>query len=350
MAVNPANMESCQPKAKCLNGPNEGVAYDRDSPCGGIANVVFNPVSCDCEETILCVDSGECGFDIDWEIEAGANTIWSMKPCGASSCTIVCASDEYRECATYTANSGSVYLDPGKCLRVVKLLTDGPCPNDSPAPGGAYTRMDWYECNPGVTDPSYTTCSTPVAQMPGGGYCSTVMTGPGIVETGRVRRVKLTTSTLAQWNQATGGYATCDPQQCSGPTGSSANQISVNWLAPVDERTITSVAFSSTSDQCAGGGPCPGTWQSHIGVDWITYGTGSWSDASSTTASCGVSDGLAIVGTAGISQNGVQKGEKMGQILSAGWSGAHVCTFQGSSTLTGASTTAYNCYKPSDLV
>lgn len=48
MALNPADMESCTPKARCISGPNEGVAYDRDDPCGGGALGEFDPFKCDC--------------------------------------------------------------------------------------------------------------------------------------------------------------------------------------------------------------------------------------------------------------------------------------------------------------
>ena len=344
MAVNPANMESCFPKSRCLSGPNEGVAYDRDSPCGGIANVAFNPVSCDCEETILCVGSDECGFDIDWEIEAGANTIWSMKPCGASSCTIVCASDEYRECATYTANSGSVYLDPGKCLRVVKLLTDGPCPNDSPAPGGAYTRMDWYECNPDVTDPSYTTCSTPVAQMPGGGYCSTVMTGPGIVETGRVRRTKLATQSQAIGVNATtyiGGFC----GSCGSPDQFSNYTRNITWPAPVDESSYSTAQYSWqwSGSQC-GSGATPGTWLNEIGAHWVQIGTG-WDDGSTTQAKDGTEDYLFATATIGRTNGGYQEGQVCAVLVASSWVGATDCT-RNAHTLTSHTTTAFGCYTP----
>lgn len=61
MALNLADMDSCTPKARCLSGPNEGLAYDRDNPC--TAPLEFDSLKCD------CVDSGvEGGYGL-WRVE-----------------------------------------------------------------------------------------------------------------------------------------------------------------------------------------------------------------------------------------------------------------------------------------
>jgi hypothetical protein len=348
MAVNPADMENCNIKNTCLGGVNDGVAYDPESPCGGAANVAFNPVSCDCEETVFCAN-GDCGWDVDWEITS-TNQIWSMKPCGASSCTIICESDEYRVCASYTPTSGSFYLAPGKCVREVRQETNGPCDGiGESAPGGAFIREDWYLCNDGVENPSGATCGTPVAQMPGGGYCSTVMTGPGIQEVNRIERVKLTTVSTA-----TGIYRTTASASCGNcdPTVTSSGPFSnyISWRAPIVRGSEVEVRFSSTSPFCPEGSPCPGTWQSEIGADWVQIGSSIFYDGSTTDIICGVSDGLAVMGTAGITWGGIQKGDKIAYVISYGWTGAVGCTQEGTSSLDNVVESAYACYKPSDLV
>lgn len=46
MAVCAANMEKCDPKRKCLFGPNEGEAYNPNDPCCGMGE--FDSSTCDC--------------------------------------------------------------------------------------------------------------------------------------------------------------------------------------------------------------------------------------------------------------------------------------------------------------
>lgn len=46
MAINPAPMDQCLVKARCLTGPNEGLAYDLKQPCP--AGQQFVPEVCDC--------------------------------------------------------------------------------------------------------------------------------------------------------------------------------------------------------------------------------------------------------------------------------------------------------------
>lgn len=47
MAICNANMKDCDRKKKCLNGPNEGKAYNPKDPCCGVGT--FNPLTCDCD-------------------------------------------------------------------------------------------------------------------------------------------------------------------------------------------------------------------------------------------------------------------------------------------------------------
>lgn len=51
MAIQPANMDECTLKAKCLSGPNKGLAYDKDEPCPPDL-YVFNPSTCDCDPVV----------------------------------------------------------------------------------------------------------------------------------------------------------------------------------------------------------------------------------------------------------------------------------------------------------
>jgi hypothetical protein len=46
MGVCAADMDSCDKKAKCIFGPNEGKAYNPKDPCCGQG--VFDPATCDC--------------------------------------------------------------------------------------------------------------------------------------------------------------------------------------------------------------------------------------------------------------------------------------------------------------
>lgn len=46
MALPAPDMKSCSPKERCLHGVNEGLAYDKASPCP--PTQVFDPTLCDC--------------------------------------------------------------------------------------------------------------------------------------------------------------------------------------------------------------------------------------------------------------------------------------------------------------
>ena len=48
MALKPPDMTSCKEKRKCLNGVNEGLAYDPEDPCEHPA--VFNALTCECDD------------------------------------------------------------------------------------------------------------------------------------------------------------------------------------------------------------------------------------------------------------------------------------------------------------
>ena len=345
MAVNPANMESCFPKSKCLSGPNEGVAYDRDSPCGDVANVAFNPVSCDCEETITCVGSDECGYDIDYAI--GSDSMYSMRPCQAPSCTIDCDVDEYRLCGQYTPSTGSFYLQPNRCLNKVVNSTNGPCYPEKPAPSGAFTSQYWFACFPGEENPSQFNCGTPVAQMPGGGYCSTAIVGSGIVETGRVPRTKLARSvsidyTFQQWN-----HIGCASYCGSSVIGVASGTWGVTFPVSVDISSLTTWQHSSVSQYCPNGPSNCGTVADVVGLDWIRQGTG-WADAS-LISYCGVADMIGIQAEVGITSGSFQKGDIIGVAVVSSGFGAVGCMLSGN-TIDSITVTSHTCHRPSDLV
>ena len=346
MAVNPANMEDCFPKSKCLAGPNEGVAYDRDSPCGGAANVVFNPVTCDCEATDDCVGSDECGYDIDYSI--GPDDMYSLRPCGAPSCTIDCNIDEYRLCGQYTPKSGSFYLQSNRCLNKVINSTNGPCYPDKPAPTGAFTSQYWFACLPGEENPNQINCGSPVAQMPGGGYCSTAIVGPGIVEDNRVKRVKLVTTTLVTAELWSGGSNNCGGY--TPPTSASDIQASVTWKAPIEDNSWSQYRFSSLSGVCEGQtNTCPGGTWSGQGFRWVTTGNSPWEDGTIVGVPCGISDGIAVEATAAVTSGQVTKGDKMLVIMGVGWSGA-IGQTESFNNIKSVEVTGFSCHKPSDLV
>ena len=346
MAVNPADMESCNIKNTCVGGVNDGVAYDPGSPCGGAANVAFNPVSCDCEETTFCAN-GDCGWDVEWEVTS-ENAQWSIRPCNAPSCVIDCSRDTYRLCGYYTPTSGSFYLSPGKCLREVRQETNGPCAGvGESAPAGGFIREDWYTCDPDVVDPKYQTCGTPVAQMPGGGYCSTVLVGPGIVETGRVQRVKKALQSRINFTSVVTKGASCGA--CDSTISySSTSDVVVSWHAAVEDN-VAAVRFSSISPACDESATCPGSYASELGINWLSQGT-FLSDASQTKLPCGVSDGLMAVATIAVSSGNKLKGQKIGYLLSLGWAGAVGCSQEGLNSMNSVATTVFNCYKPEELV
>ena len=57
MAINPAPMDQCQKKARCQNGPNQGLAYDAKNPCP--VDQQFVADICDC-----CPASDPCANGI----------------------------------------------------------------------------------------------------------------------------------------------------------------------------------------------------------------------------------------------------------------------------------------------
>lgn len=50
MALPDADMTSCNPKERCLSGPNKGKAYDPSNPCLGQG--IFDSSKCDCQSVV----------------------------------------------------------------------------------------------------------------------------------------------------------------------------------------------------------------------------------------------------------------------------------------------------------
>jgi hypothetical protein len=101
MAIKPADMESCSPKCKCLNGPNIGEAYECDDPCQD--DQEFDFVNCECNSVYptvagtwtwtgtitdiiepTCLEVSGPGYAIYQEPDANINTQCAE---GASSCS-----------------------------------------------------------------------------------------------------------------------------------------------------------------------------------------------------------------------------------------------------------------------
>lgn len=56
MTLKPANMESCDPKQRCLSGANEGVAYTPGDECE--SGFVFDPATCECNSDTCALCAG----------------------------------------------------------------------------------------------------------------------------------------------------------------------------------------------------------------------------------------------------------------------------------------------------
>ena len=346
MAVNPANMEDCFPKSRCLAGPNEGVAYDRGSPCGGAANVSFNPVTCDCEQTILCGEPDECGYDIAWE--RPGDTSWSIKPCLASVCYVYCDRDQYQSCFPSGSQSGEFYLSPGRCLRKVKNTTQGPCPETAPPPGNSFQSEYWYSCPDPNVDPSYSTCGTAVVQVPGPGLCAGVWVGQGVQESGRVQRVKVATATTVDYTVITGRYIGCAEECGSGGTGTSTGSRGITWPAAVEVDSVSAFQYSNVSGDCPNGPAGCGSWNAVVGgADWARSGT-QWV-AGSNEAPCGIADAIGVKATVAITTGAFQKGDVLAFTVVTSGGGAVGCAMTGNS-IDGWEHTSTSCVKPSELV
>lgn len=46
MAINPASMDQCKSKCRCITGPNQGLAYQCDEPC--LDGETFSVEHCEC--------------------------------------------------------------------------------------------------------------------------------------------------------------------------------------------------------------------------------------------------------------------------------------------------------------
>lgn len=347
MAVNPADMESCSPKAKCLSGANEGVAYDRDSPCGGAANVSFNPVTCDCEQTVFCGDPDECGYDIAWE--RPGDTSWSIKPCIVTNvCYINCDRDQYRSCFLTSPQSGEFYLNPGRCLRKVKNTIEGPCPETAPPPDGSFQSEYWYSCPDPNVVPSYIACGARIVQIPGPKLCGGVWVGPGAQETNRVQRVKVATAITADWTVITGRDISCSGKCGSGASGTRSGTNSIAWPAPVEIDSMTTFQYSNVSGDCPAGPINCGSWSSVTGgADWARSGA-QWVSGDHQHP-CGEADAIGVKAIVAKTTGAFQKGDVLAWTVASSGGGAVGCILSGNS-IDSINVTATACYKPSELV
>ena len=84
MALNPPDMDSCVPKARCLSGPNEGLAYDPADPCP--APLEFDSLKCDC---VTVGVEGDYGL---WEVDfTDTVCFYDRKFCGGSTVGDTCS-------------------------------------------------------------------------------------------------------------------------------------------------------------------------------------------------------------------------------------------------------------------
>lgn len=136
MAIQPADMESCSIKSRCLSGANEGLAYDSDKPCPD--GFTFDPVTCNCISECYEGASGTLVWTVNYET-------YSWTGCGAFSCYVNCSVDYWRSCGIRTASTTRC-LDNVQCL-VVKGFADPPpvhCGQTAPCEYGRFIYL--YSC------------------------------------------------------------------------------------------------------------------------------------------------------------------------------------------------------------
>lgn len=76
MAVQPADMNSCNIKNTCVGGVNDGVAYDPENPC--TEGFIFDSFACDC-----ILDSnfiGAWGYDDKNDIRTASSLVVDISP------------------------------------------------------------------------------------------------------------------------------------------------------------------------------------------------------------------------------------------------------------------------------
>ena len=79
MAINPAPMDQCTLKARCLTGPNQGLAYDLSNPCQ--PGEKFVAEICDCVvDAPPCSSSGSGTLTSSVSSRAGRATITTFYP------------------------------------------------------------------------------------------------------------------------------------------------------------------------------------------------------------------------------------------------------------------------------
>jgi hypothetical protein len=79
MAVNPAPMDQCQQKFRCLTGPNQGLAYDKENPCNAGEKFVVEVCDC-CPDAEPCFGKGSGTLTSHLSSRAGHKTVTTFYP------------------------------------------------------------------------------------------------------------------------------------------------------------------------------------------------------------------------------------------------------------------------------
>lgn len=158
MAIQPADMESCSVKSRCLSGVNEGLAYDSDNPCP--EGFTFDPATCNCISQCYGGASGTLVWTVNYET-------YSWTSCSNFSCYQNCNVDYWRSCGTRTASTTRC-LDNVNCL-VVKGFADPPPTHCGVAAPCEYDRFIYlYACS----DPLGESCGiAPITYVDAGTQC-----------------------------------------------------------------------------------------------------------------------------------------------------------------------------------
>lgn len=163
MAINAADMESCDIKKRCLSGPNEGQAYPANKPCP--TGWTFDELNCQCISPCYGGQSGNI------TLTAVADA-YSIKGCSNITCYVNCTTDFWRVCRSVDVNY-TFHRDNIDCL-VIKYNGPGDlCEaegNASPCNAGRFIYL--YNC----ASPDGTGCgSIPITYVDGGDYCATCL-------------------------------------------------------------------------------------------------------------------------------------------------------------------------------
>ena len=162
MALNPPDMESCNEKARCLGGTNDGVAYDKDSPCP--QGWTFDKESCDC--------ISPCYGGVPGTVRITRNlTTWSWESCLANVCYVDCPNDYWRPCVTNTTVTNH-HLNSANCIVLTAQEPNDHCDDAPPCDYGRFIFL--YNCS--CPDPAC--CGVqPFTFIDAGSQCGACMSG-----------------------------------------------------------------------------------------------------------------------------------------------------------------------------